>query len=100
MTNEDAINRGVRAKQLLEEDLLTEAWEGMERGAVERLVACDVTDVKTMQALTLALQTVRKSRAVFSTWVSEGKAAAERQQRSQDGAMPWSERIQQFRRGR
>lgn len=100
MTPEESISRGVRARQILEDDLFREAWEGMERGAVERLAACDVTDAKTLQALTLALQTVRKTRAIFAAWVSEGKAAADRQQRAEEGARPWGERIQQFRHRR
>lgn len=77
--NEESILRGTRAAQLLADPLLTEAFDGLERGAVERLANCDANDAKTLQSLTLALQTVRAVRRRFTVWVAEGKDEAERQ---------------------
>lgn len=90
----DEVARAVRAKQLLEDELFSEAWEGLERGAIERLAAADTNDTKTLQALTMSLQTVRAIRRRFEVWIAEGKEAAEREARRQEKPSM----IQRFRR--
>lgn len=74
-----SIERGNRAQQLLDDPLFIEAWQGLEQGAIERLAAADANDTKTLQALTMSLQTIRAVRRRFEVWVAEGKDAAERQ---------------------
>jgi hypothetical protein len=81
MTPDEKLIRANRAQQLLSEPLLIEAWDGLEEGAIERIAACDASDAKTLQALTLALQAVRAVRRRFEVWVIEGKDEAQRQER-------------------
>lgn len=76
---QERILRGNRAKQILDDPLVIEAFDGIEKGAVERLAACDVTDQKKLQALTMSLQTVRAVRHIFSLWIADGEDAARKE---------------------
>lgn len=82
-SHEELIARAERARQIVEDPLFAQAWTGLEQGAVERLAACDTTDTRRLQALTMALQTVRAIRQRFEVWIAEGRDAAERQERKQ-----------------
>jgi hypothetical protein len=77
---EDAIDRGLRAQQLVDDPLFVEAWEGLEAGAIQRLAACSVTDVMQLQQLALSLQTIRALRSRMQTWILHGQEAARRQE--------------------
>lgn len=81
--SEELIARAERARQILADPVFIEAWEGLEAGAIERIAACDTTDTKKLQTLTMALQTVRAIRRRMEVWIAEGKDAAEREMRKQ-----------------
>lgn len=83
MSPDELIQRGERARQIINDPLYIEAWEGLEIGCVERLAACDTNDAKTLQALTQSLQTVRAVRRRMAVWIAEGQEAAERLMRKE-----------------
>lgn len=87
------IERGNRARQIIEDPLFIEAWEGLERGAIERLAAADANDTDTLRSLTMSLQTVRAVRRRMEVWMAQGKDAAERQIRREQPSM-----LSRFRR--
>ncbi len=93
----DITERAARARQITEDDLFIEAWQGIERGAIERLAMCDATDTTRLQTLTLALQSIRAVRNVFEAWVFQGKEAADREYRKSLGEQTWKERLDRFR---
>ena len=93
----EKILRGNAARQVLESALFIEAWEGLEAGAVERLAACDTSDTKTLQTLTMGLQTLRAVRRRFEVWMVDGEQAAKDLIRGEErAAQPGL--LQRFRR--
>jgi len=74
----DPTMRGARAQQIINDPLFQEAFDGLERGAIERIAACDTNDTRTLQALTQSLQAVRAVRHRMEMWIAEGKDVAER----------------------
>lgn len=77
--SEEAILRANRARQILDDPLFIEAFEGLEKGAIERISACDTHDKERLQTLALSLQTIRAVRHRFQLWVADGEDAARRQ---------------------
>lgn len=73
---QERILRGNRARQILDDPLVVEAFQGIEKGAIERLAACDLNDHKRMQTLTMSLQSVRAFRHLFQIWIADGEDAA------------------------
>lgn len=95
---QETILRGNRARQILEDPLFSEAFQGLEKGAVDRIAACDVTDKERMQALTISLQTIRTVRHIFGLWIAEGEDAARREIAKQDPPVSLFDRFNRFRR--
>lgn len=95
---QELILRGNRAKQILDDPLVVEAFEGIEKGAVERLATCDANDIKKLQALTMSLQTVRAVRHIFSLWIADGEDAARKELQKHQEPGPLDRFSQRFRR--
>lgn len=96
--SQETILRGNRARQILDDPLFVEAFQGLEKGAIDRLAGCDVTDKERLQALTMSLQTIRTVRHIFGVWMAEGEDAAKREIAKQDPADSFMDRISRFRR--
>lgn len=67
--------RAARAQNLLDNDLLTEAFDEMERAYIEAWSATKIEDVVGREKLFLAVNVVRKVRGHLNTVVSDGKMA-------------------------
>lgn len=80
---QERILRGNRARQILDDPLVVEAFQGIEKGAIERLAACDLNDQKRMQTLTMSLQSVRAFRHLFQIWIADGEDAARKAMQEQ-----------------
>ena len=80
MTNNDHkdVLRGKEAQMLLENQILKEIWEGIEKEATEALVSCSMKpDAKDdRDALIWHLKMVRKQKGMFFGMVEHGKFAA------------------------
>jgi hypothetical protein len=76
MTDEELISRAVRARQILDDPLFIEAWDGLDAGAIHAIATCSTDDTKRLQTLTQALQTVRAVRRRFEVWIAEGEETA------------------------
>lgn len=96
--SQDAILRGNRARQITEDPLFAEAFQGLEKGAIDRLAACDVTDKERLQALAMSLQTIRTVKHIFGVWMAEGEDAAKREIAKQHPSDSFIDRIARFRR--
>lgn len=82
--SDEKIMRAQRARQILDDPLFIEAFEGLELGAIERLASCDAHDKDRLQTLTMGLQTIRAVRRRFSLWISEGEAEAKKRMQRED----------------
>jgi hypothetical protein len=72
MTPEDKIERGLQATRLLEEPLLAETLDALERHAIERIAGADVNDTKTLQTLAMSLQAARGFKSALQSVAREG----------------------------
>lgn len=77
--SDDKVARAERAAMILNDPLVIEAFDGLERGAIERIAACDAHDKERLATLAMGLQTIRAARRRFSLWISEGEAEARKQ---------------------
>lgn len=59
VTDRDKIQRGIDARNLLEEPLITEAFGRLERDTVDALVAADRVEAMKMAALAERLRVIR-----------------------------------------
>jgi hypothetical protein len=79
MTDEDALSqaasKGVRARDLLENDLLTEAFKGLEDSYTAAWRSTTINDVAAREKLFLAINIVGKVRDHLSAIVTNGKLA-------------------------
>lgn len=82
--SDSTILRGARARQILDDPLFVEAFNGLEQGAIEALNACDVHNKDRLQTLTMSLQTIRAVRRRFAVWIAEGEAEARKQMKRED----------------
>lgn len=75
MTDQLTILRGKEADMLLENPLLKEIWEGMEKEATEALVACSMLPnaKEDRDALIWHLKMVRKQKGAFMGMIEQGK---------------------------
>lgn len=77
--SDEKLIRANQAQLILNDPLFIEAFEGLEKGAIERLAACDVHDKDKLATLAMSLQTIRSVRRRFALWVTEGEAEAKKQ---------------------
>lgn len=78
--NEDALTqataKALRAQNLLDNDLLTEAFKGLEDSYTQAWRATMIDDVSAREKLFLAINVVGKVREHLAAIVSNGKLAA------------------------
>ena len=75
MTPEETIHRANKARQILEEPLLIEAFSIMERDVVEMFVSCPERDREGLQLLQQHIRNVRKLRNILLGIIENGKMA-------------------------
>lgn len=77
MTEQKTALRGREAEALMDNPILKEIWEGIEKEAIEALVSCSMKpDAKDdRDALIWHLKMVRKQRGMFFGMVEQGKFA-------------------------
>jgi len=76
MTPEQRVIRGNKARQLLEEPLMQEAFSLMERDIIEMFYACPERDTAGMVSLQQHLRNVRKLQAILQGVMESGKLDA------------------------
>jgi hypothetical protein len=79
MTDEDSLSqaagKGVRARQLLENDLLAEAFKGLEESYTAAWRSTTIDDVAAREKLFLAISIVGKVRDHLTAIVTNGRLA-------------------------
>lgn len=75
MTEDEEIRRGNEAERLMNEPLLTEAFDMIEAGLVDNMKRVAIGDTKTQHELVLMLQLLAKVRGHLKTTVDTGKMA-------------------------
>lgn len=80
----EQMHRGHRASELLENTLLQDALNAIEREVVEQWTACPARDAEGKEALWQLMKTAQKFRAILSGYVETGKLASENLKRFED----------------
>ena len=75
MTPEETIHRANKARQILEEPLLIEAFSIMEKDVIEMFVSCPERDKEGLQLLQQHIRNVRKLRNILLGIIENGKMA-------------------------
>ena len=75
MTPEETIHRANKARQILEEPLLIEAFSIMEKDVIEMFVSCPERDREGLQLLQQHIRNVRKLRNILLGIIENGKMA-------------------------
>lgn len=70
------IERGARAKQLIDEPLITEAFASVRQAIHDRWESCPLRDHEGKHELHLMLKLLTDVRTVFETAIDDGKMAA------------------------
>jgi hypothetical protein len=82
MTNQEAMIRAERAVQLMNDTLLKESLDLIEREIIEQWDACPVRDVEGRELLWRYYKTARKFRLILEGVAQNGKVAAFREKQS------------------
>tara|TARA_R110000868_G_scaffold19561_7_gene84225 strand:- start:2205 stop:2498 length:294 start_codon:yes stop_codon:yes gene_type:complete len=82
MNNDEAMKRGARAQQLLQDPLIVESLDTIEREIIAQWEACPVRDIEGRELLWKYYQTAKKFRGILDGMVSTGKLSAFREQQS------------------
>lgn len=77
MSLQGDVERGHRAKQLLDEPLIADAFESVRKAIHERWEVTPLRDTQGAHELLLMLKLLGDVRTVFETAVDDGKMAAE-----------------------
>lgn len=75
MSRENPVAIGAQAQQLLDNPLLKEAHENIEKAIVDALAKVDVADTAHTLELVRALQAHRRGRTLLDQYVTHGKLA-------------------------
>ena len=75
MTPEETIHRANKARQILEEPLLIEAFSIMEKDVIEMFVSCPERDREGLQLLQQHIRNVRKLKNILLGIIENGKMA-------------------------
>lgn len=78
MTPEEHRARGIRAEQLLDDEILRATLDRLEADAVDTLARTDVADYAALQRAVAALQATRTFRDELTTLIRTGRLAADR----------------------
>lgn len=89
-------SRGLRAQQLLENDLLNEAFDVLKDAYVEHWQATPIADVQGREKLFLAVNVLGKVRQQVETVISRGKMAAAELKQMADEVARTAERKKRF----
>ena len=81
MTPEELVHRGNKARQILEEPLVKEAFSIMERDVIELFYNCPQRDTEGMVYLQQNLRNVRKLKDLLLGVMETGKLEANKLQR-------------------
>ncbi len=73
----EQMHRGHRASELLENTLLQDALNAIEREVVEQWTACPARDAEGKEALWQLMKTAQKFRGILSGYVETGKLASD-----------------------
>ena len=68
--------RAAKAQELLENELLKEALEAIEKEVMEQWIACPARDKEGKEALWQLIKTSRKFREILLGYINTGKLAA------------------------
>ena len=82
MTNDEAIRRGERAKQLLKDPLLVEALISIEAEIIAQWEACPVRDSEGRELLWKYYKTAKKFRGILEGAIQNGAVGVFREQES------------------
>lgn len=77
----DQQHRAAKAQELLDNELLCEALESIEREILDQWVECPARDKDGKEALWQLIKTARKFRGVLQGYVQTGKLAADQLKR-------------------
>ena len=75
MTPEQELNRAVSAEQILNNTLVKEAFDDIEKDVVDRIALCDVRDSVSREKLCLLLSCLRIFKSTFEGHIQTGKMA-------------------------
>jgi hypothetical protein len=78
MEYQDDIDRGRKATELLENELLKEAMAAMEAEIAAQWLACPIRDKDGKEALWQLAKTMEKFKAILTGYVESGKLATDR----------------------
>ena len=73
----DEVHRGHKATELLENTLLQEALDAIEREVVEQWAECPARDKDGKEALWQLMKTAQKFRRILTGYVDTGKLASD-----------------------
>lgn len=73
----EQMHRGHRASELLENTLLQDALNAIEREVVEQWTACPARDAEGKEALWQLMKTAQKFRAILTGYIETGKLASD-----------------------
>ena len=88
MSQGDRVARASRARELLEEQTMRAAFNGVREALVLRLEQCAIGDVATQHEIALTLQLLKQLRAHLQSFVDDGTLAEREQQQER-----WIERM-------
>jgi hypothetical protein len=80
MTPEQQILRAEKAQQLLNDPMIAEAFERLEKDVAEAWARSSIRDTEGQHELLLIMQTARKFKAIFSEYVATGELLKQRLQ--------------------
>ena len=75
MTPEEAQSRAIQAKRLLEDPLLKEAFEIIERDIIEMWILCPERDTEGQKLLQQHIRNARKLKGILQGAMESGKVA-------------------------
>ena len=81
MAEIDPLVRAERAKQILDDQLVKEAFAGVEAGLVNAMKQAAVNDATTHHHLVLSLQSLGAVRRQFEKWIDSGELEKSRRKR-------------------
>ena len=82
MTNEEMVQRGRRAEQLMNDTMLKEALDAIESEILEQWEACPARDVEGREELWKYHKTAKKLRLILKGTMESGKVGAFREQQT------------------
>ena len=92
MTEQDEIERGRQAEELLESPILKTALDAIEAEVVSQWEQCPARDAEGKEALWQLMKTSKKFRSVLMGYVNTGKLAADNLARFEE-KRSWRDRL-------